>query len=263
MEIPSNRSTHQQHHLTANFPPAAWPAAAQSSSSSSSSPMSAAAMAGGIATAGTSASGHASSSAASAIPAPPAATKAHAKHHHRRQRDRHLLALDSIRHFLKDRSSYDVLPVSFRLIVLDTQLVVGPALEVMFGAGVVSAPLWHSISAPPKSPIIASPTSTSPLTEPASAPPTTTDTSSKSPAEQSSVKPSPPSMKPGFAGMLTVNDIIHLIQYYYQHSSYETAKQQVDSFRLEKLRGECTPITSHPVASNKVNNALVTRLVRN
>lgn len=36
--------------------------------------------------------------------------------------------------------------------------------------------------------------------------------------------------------MLTVNDIIHLIQYYYHHSSYETAKKEVESFRLEGLR---------------------------
>lgn len=44
--------------------------------------------------------------------------------------------------------------------------------------------------------------------------------------------------KPGFAGMLTVNDIIHLIQYYYHHASYDTAKKEVETFRLEGLRGE-------------------------
>ncbi|PWN27731.1 CBS-domain-containing protein [Jaminaea rosea] len=106
-----------------------------------------------------------------------ASTRASASHTNRprRPRDRHALALESIRHFLKARSTYDVLPVSFRLIVLDTQLVVGPALDVI-------------------------------------------------------------SVKPGFAGMLTVNDIIHLIQYYYHHSSYETAKAEVESFRLEGLR---------------------------
>jgi 5'-AMP-activated protein kinase regulatory gamma subunit len=40
-------------------------------------------------------------------------------------------ALDALRAFLKERSSYDVFPVSFRLIVLDTQLKVKKALDVM------------------------------------------------------------------------------------------------------------------------------------
>lgn len=48
----------------------------------------------------------------------------------------------------------------------------------------------------------------------------------------------PPPGKAGFAGMLTVNDIIHLIQYYYHHSSYDNAAQDVERFRLEMLRGE-------------------------
>lgn len=40
-------------------------------------------------------------------------------------------ALEALRAFLKERSSYDVFPVSFRLIVLDTQLKVKKALDVM------------------------------------------------------------------------------------------------------------------------------------
>ena len=40
-----------------------------------------------------------------------------------------------------------------------------------------------------------------------------------------------------FAGMLTVSDIIHLIQYYYDNSSYDTAAADVETFRLESLRG--------------------------
>ena len=36
--------------------------------------------------------------------------------------------------------------------------------------------------------------------------------------------------------MLTVNDIIHLIQYYYQNSSYDSAAEDVEKFRLERLR---------------------------
>jgi len=40
-----------------------------------------------------------------------------------------------------------------------------------------------------------------------------------------------------FAGMLTVLDIIHLIQYYYRTSSYDYAFENVETFRLESLRG--------------------------
>ena len=38
--------------------------------------------------------------------------------------------------------------------------------------------------------------------------------------------------------MFTVSDIIHLIQYYYHHtSSYDNAATDVETFRLESLRG--------------------------
>ncbi|TFK57229.1 CBS-domain-containing protein [Heliocybe sulcata] len=39
-----------------------------------------------------------------------------------------------------------------------------------------------------------------------------------------------------FAGMFTVQDIIHLIQYYYHTSSYDNAATDVETFRLESLR---------------------------
>ncbi|KAH7344979.1 hypothetical protein B0J17DRAFT_712605 [Rhizoctonia solani] len=99
----------------------------------------------------------------------------------------HEAALANIRTFLNGRSSYDVFPVSFRLIVLDTKLEVKKALGALLLNGVVSAPLWDS------------------------------DTSS-------------------FAGMFTVADIIHLIQYYYHTSSYDNAAADVEHFRLESLR---------------------------
>ncbi|CAE6521461.1 unnamed protein product [Rhizoctonia solani] len=99
----------------------------------------------------------------------------------------HEAALTAIRAFLNGRSSYDVFPVSFRLIVLDTKLEVKKALGALLLNGVVSAPLWDS------------------------------DTSS-------------------FAGMFTVADIIHLIQYYYHTSSYDNAAADVEHFRLESLR---------------------------
>ena len=37
-------------------------------------------------------------------------------------------------------------------------------------------------------------------------------------------------------GMFTVSDIIHLIQYYYQSTSYEGAAADVERFRLESIR---------------------------
>jgi 5'-AMP-activated protein kinase, regulatory gamma subunit len=40
--------------------------------------------------------------------------------------------------------------------------------------------------------------------------------------------------------MFTVSDIIHLIQYYYHTSSYDNAAADVETFRLESLRGACT-----------------------
>ncbi|KAF9460841.1 hypothetical protein BDZ94DRAFT_876043 [Collybia nuda] len=44
------------------------------------------------------------------------------------------------------------------------------------------------------------------------------------------------SEKSAFAGMLTVLDIIHLIQYYYRTASYDYAATDVETFRLESLR---------------------------
>ena len=43
----------------------------------------------------------------------------------------HNQALQSIRTFLKQRSAYDLLPVSFRIIVFDTELEVKKGLECM------------------------------------------------------------------------------------------------------------------------------------
>nr|AOR81606.1 Snf4 [Phaffia rhodozyma] len=99
----------------------------------------------------------------------------------------HEAGMTSIRQFLKGRSSYDVFPVSFRLIVLDNKLMVKKALGVMWQNGVISAPLWNS------------------------------ETSR-------------------FDGMLTVSDIIHLIQYYYYTQTYEGAATDVEHFRLEHVR---------------------------
>lgn len=53
-------------------------------------------------------------------------------------------ALLAIREFLKSRTSYDVLPVSFKLVMLDTTLTLKGALLTMLQNGIVSAPLWDS-----------------------------------------------------------------------------------------------------------------------
>ncbi|KAF2838362.1 nuclear protein SNF4 [Patellaria atrata CBS 101060] len=52
--------------------------------------------------------------------------------------------LRAIRAFLKVRTSYDVLPLSFRLIILDTSLLVKKSLNILIQNGIVSAPLWDS-----------------------------------------------------------------------------------------------------------------------
>ncbi|CAO3615464.1 unnamed protein product [Cunninghamella echinulata] len=46
--------------------------------------------------------------------------------------------------FLKQHTAYDVLPVSYRLIVFDTHLLVKKALAALVQNGIVSAPLWDS-----------------------------------------------------------------------------------------------------------------------
>ncbi|RJE19353.1 nuclear protein SNF4 [Aspergillus sclerotialis] len=52
--------------------------------------------------------------------------------------------LCAIRDFLKARNSYDVLPLSFRLIIFDTSLSVKESLNILIQNGIVSAPLWDS-----------------------------------------------------------------------------------------------------------------------
>ncbi|KAL7919756.1 nuclear protein SNF4 [Trichoderma austrokoningii] len=52
--------------------------------------------------------------------------------------------LIAIRDFLRKRTSYDVLPLSFRLIVLDTDLLIKKSLNILIQNSIVSAPLWDS-----------------------------------------------------------------------------------------------------------------------
>ncbi|RDW94797.1 putative nuclear protein SNF4 [Coleophoma crateriformis] len=72
--------------------------------------------------------------------------------HNRAMEDKPLSPLDrdqmhglkSIRDFLRVRTSYDVLPLSFRLIILNTELLVKKSLNILLQNGIVSAPLWDS-----------------------------------------------------------------------------------------------------------------------
>lgn len=41
------------------------------------------------------------------------------------------------------------------------------------------------------------------------------------------------------SGMFTVQDVIHLIQYYYATSNWEASTADVEGFRLESIRGQC------------------------
>ncbi|CCA74870.1 probable nuclear protein SNF4 [Serendipita indica DSM 11827] len=56
--------------------------------------------------------------------------------------DGHQDALNKIRSFLKSRSTYDVFPLSYRLVVLDSKLPVKQALNIMHQAGV-----WYYLKA--------------------------------------------------------------------------------------------------------------------
>ncbi|MCJ1313996.1 AMP-activated serine/threonine-protein kinase regulatory subunit [Agyrium rufum] len=54
------------------------------------------------------------------------------------------LGLRAIRRFLKNRTNYEVLPVSYRLIQLDQRTLVKTSLTILIQNGIVSAPLWDS-----------------------------------------------------------------------------------------------------------------------
>src|ERR1700722_5938668 len=112
----------------------------------------------------------------------------------------HGLALNAIRSFLKGRTCYDAFPVSWRLIVLDTRLNVKKALQSLLYNGTFSTSLPLHRRHRPRSlaGIVSAPLWNS---------------------EQCR-----------FSGMLTVLDIIHLIQYYYQNASYDSATADVETF---------------------------------
>jgi 5'-AMP-activated protein kinase regulatory gamma subunit len=119
----------------------------------------------------------------------------------------------SIRDFLKKRTSYDVLPLSFRLIILNTDLLVKKSLNILMQNGLT--PFLHlSVD------ILKSSRSADPAIGIVSAPLWDSHTST-------------------FAGILTTSDYINVVQYYWQNPD---AFSQVDQFRLSSLRGESIPI---------------------
>ncbi|KAI0398122.1 hypothetical protein F5Y17DRAFT_214349 [Xylariaceae sp. FL0594] len=52
--------------------------------------------------------------------------------------------LRGMREFLRVRTSYDVLPLSYRLIILDNDLLIKKSLNILIQNSIVSAPLWDS-----------------------------------------------------------------------------------------------------------------------
>lgn len=72
---------------------------------------------------------------ASPSPVPVASTSTSESTTPKRKKLSHSEALEQIRTFLRSQSSYDVFPVSFRLIVLDHHLVVKKALNTMLQNG--------------------------------------------------------------------------------------------------------------------------------
>ena len=119
----------------------------------------------------------------------------------------HDSALTAIRSFLKGHTVYDAFPVSFRLIVLDTKLTVKKALHCLL----INGHRHPHLLIRPSNVFFLSGVVSAPLWN---------------------------SEKSKFAGMLTVLDIIHLIQYYYHTASYDYAETDVETFRLESLRGK-------------------------
>lgn len=119
----------------------------------------------------------------------------------------------AIREFLKVRTSYDVLPLSFRLIVLDTSLLIKKSLNILTqNSGCTPS---CSFLAPSDRGLLVRRTLTLFVVDIVSAPLWDSQTST-------------------FAGLLTSTDYINVIQYYCQ---FPDEIDQLDQFRLASLRG--------------------------
>ncbi|KAF7122140.1 hypothetical protein CNMCM5793_000096 [Aspergillus hiratsukae] len=120
--------------------------------------------------------------------------------------------LCAIRNFLKVRTSYDVLPLSFRLIIFDTSLSVKESLNILIQNGMYTFFLLAGVVPRdvPKYPLKAA---TIPMLR------------SRLKHDELTVF--------DVRGLLTTSDYINVIQYYFQNPA---ALDQIDQFRLDSLR---------------------------
>ncbi|KAJ5160126.1 5'-AMP-activated protein kinase subunit gamma [Penicillium canariense] len=125
----------------------------------------------------------------------------------------------AIRNFLKVRTSYDVLPLSFRLIIFDTSLSVKESLNILIQNG-----MWRPHALPANHPSERLEKETS--------------------ADWKGNRE--------FAGLLTTSDYINVIQYYFQNPA---ALDQIDQFRLDSLRGACFSLISPACSGDSNPNA--------
>ncbi|KAK5791391.1 hypothetical protein VI817_006700 [Penicillium citrinum] len=132
--------------------------------------------------------------------------------------------LRAIRNFLKVRTSYDVLPLSFRLIIFDTSLSVKESLNILIQNGKSSSNLWfffYLCSLLRECPVETA--QGCDVLEPGGGGGGTGIVSA----------PLWDSKASKFAGLLTTSDYINVIQYYFQNPA---ALDQIDQFRLDSLR---------------------------
>jgi hypothetical protein len=136
---------------------------------------------------------------------------------------------NSIRDFLRKRTSYDVLPLSFRLIVLDTDLLIKKSLNILIQNCKPLQKFPHHIIWP--------------ALMPRALPRARLGTGiglavGCHDADSSLAIVSAPlwdSHASRFAGILTATDYINVIQY---HCQFPDEMNKLDQFRLSSLRGE-------------------------
>ncbi|KAI9136049.1 hypothetical protein BKA69DRAFT_1110611 [Paraphysoderma sedebokerense] len=88
---------------------------------------------------------------------------------------------------MKMHSCYDMLPVSFKVVVLDSTLLVKKGVAALIQNGLQAAPLWDSV-------------------------------------------------RQKFDGMLTLRDVVQLIQHFCVNLSYQQAHEELEIFQIQNLR---------------------------
>lgn len=104
---------------------------------------------------------------------------------------------NSVSEFLKHHTPYDLLPISYKVILLDNRLPVKKALGALLHNGVNYAPLWDSE------------------------------------AQQ-------------YCGLLTANDFISLVEYFYGKASYQEALEELDQLQICQIRDLETTMGLYP-----------------